>query len=152
MCTRALCSSSSFSLCVMRLQLAFDFDLQLAHGCAHMSKNGFSATIFLNALFLISTFMKSHCTPCSFTVVMSILSSRPKYPSRATLSPKRWSCVSDWTCSQLPVTLHFHLHPIALYPLNLLFEHRQLVSWTVDFQGPWLVLCLHWRMKHHLAR
>ena len=37
------------SLCVMRLQLAFDCDLQLAHGCAPISKNGFVATIFLNA-------------------------------------------------------------------------------------------------------
>ena len=89
----------------MRLQLAFDFDLQLAHGCAPMSKNGFSATIFLNALFLISSFVKSHCTPCSFTVVMSILSSRPRYPSPETLSPKRWLCVSDSTCSQLPMNI-----------------------------------------------
>ena len=105
MCTRALCSSSSFSLCVMQLQLAFDSDFQLAHGCAPMSKNGFSATIFLNASFLISTSVKSHCTPCSFTVVMSILSSRPKYPSTATLSPKRWLCVSDSTCSQLPMNI-----------------------------------------------
>ena len=75
MCTWALWSSSSFSLCVMRLQLASDFDLQVAHGCASISKNGFSAIIFLNAWFLISTFVISHCTPCSNTVVMSILSS-----------------------------------------------------------------------------
>ena len=88
MCTRALCSSSSFYLCVMRLQLAFDFDLQLAHGCAPISKNGLSATIFLNAWFLIYTFVKSHCTPCSFTVVVSILSSRPKCSSPATLFQK----------------------------------------------------------------
>ena len=43
MCTRALCSSSSF--CVMRLQLAFVFDLQLAHGCASTSK-----MVFCNCL------------------------------------------------------------------------------------------------------
>ena len=70
-----------------------------------MSKNGFSATIFLNALFLISTSTNSHCTPCSFTVVMSILSSRPRCPSPATFSPKRWLCVSDSTCSQLPMNI-----------------------------------------------
>ena len=99
-----LCAARHLSLCVMRLQLAFDFDL-LAHECNPMSKNGFSATIFLNASFLISTSVKSHCTPCSFTVVMSILSSRPKYPSPATLSPKRCLCVSDSTCSQLPMNI-----------------------------------------------
>ena len=32
---------SFLSLCVMRLQLACDFDLQLANGCAPFSKNIF---------------------------------------------------------------------------------------------------------------
>ena len=55
-----LCAARHLSLCVMRLQLAFDFDLQLAHGCAPISKNGFSATFFLNASFLIFTSGKTH--------------------------------------------------------------------------------------------
>ena len=44
-----LCAARHLSLCVMRLQLAFDFNLQLANGCAPTSTNGFSATIFLYA-------------------------------------------------------------------------------------------------------
>ena len=37
------------------------------------------------------------------SVVMSILSSRPRYSSPATLSSKCWLCVSDSSCSQLPM-------------------------------------------------
>ena len=48
-CALGLCAARHLSPSVMRLQLAFDFVLQLAHGCAPFSKNGFSATVFLNA-------------------------------------------------------------------------------------------------------
>ena len=148
-CVLGLCAARHIFLCVMRLQLAFDFGLQLSHGCAPTSKNGFSATIFLNAS--SPCLMNSHCTPCSLTVVMSIFSSRPRYPSLATFVSQtlfvrfrldvfpianEHSSVRRLSPPLVGVTLHFHLHPNARHPLNLLFGHLRLVSWTVDFRGP----------------
>ena len=167
MCTRARCSSSSFSLCVMRLQLAFDLDLQLAHGCAPISKNGFFRNYLLERLIPhlhvcevpsrtllihrrdVHTFVEAQVfISRNFVFQMQVVRFRfdvlplaiEHFYHQKTLPPL------------VVVTLHFHLHPSARFPPNLLSEHRPLVTWTVDFRCPWLALCLRWRMKHHLWR
>ena len=165
MCNRALCSSSSFSLCH-----ATPARVRFRTPSGTRMRSNEQEWFFRNYL---PERLIPHLHVCEIPLHNLLIHCRDvhtfvetRYPSPATLSSKRCLCVSDSTCSQLPMNiLSSEDSPSACgsdaalpsasncsLSSKPLFGHLRLVSWTVDFRCPWRVLCSHWRMEHRLWR